>query len=172
MRRGFSLFEMVVLIVVLTAISFALTSVLATLLNDIPQSYGVVQVNTSLLNMLKQMQTDIDSAKQLPESFGEHTASDKLLLIEWPDGCICYELKDSEVVRYTLSDGRQRTAKDATVWSVPNAKVAWNVRQKNGEAYAVEVKTYIEYHVPGHSPQEKMANSHLYFAGAFRGLLK
>ncbi|GAH13473.1 unnamed protein product, partial [marine sediment metagenome] len=62
------------------------------------KSYRVVQENTSLLNMLGQMHRDVDGAKGLPESFAGHTTDEELLLIELPDGMICYQLKNDEVI--------------------------------------------------------------------------
>jgi hypothetical protein len=57
------------------------------------------------------------------------------------------------------------------VWSIPHAKVQWQLARKDDKAYAVEVKTYIEYEVRGHR-QEKMANSYRYFVGALPEALK
>jgi type II secretory pathway component PulJ len=171
MRKGFSLLELLAVFVVFTAISFALVPVFATLVGDIPRSYGVVQENTSLLSMLKQMRADIDTARQLPESFAGVTSDDKLLLIESTAGCICYQLKEGEVLRHRLSSAEQGSGEGTAVWSVPHAEVEWQVWRKNSKGYAVEVKTHIRHKVQGRW-QKKMANSHLYFVGAFREVLK
>jgi len=174
MRKGFTFSEMVALLAILTFVSLIFAPVFATLITDIPGSYRVVQENTSVLSMLKQMRTDIDAAKQLPLSFAGHPADDKVLLIESKDGYICYELKDGKVLRRSLSRQRrprEGTREDKTVWSVPNAKVEWQVWRKNTKGYAVEVKTHVEQNVPG-GPQKKMANSHLYFVRVFREVLR
>lgn len=171
MRKGFSLLELLAVLVIFASVSFALAPVFTTVCSDIPRSYRVAQENTSLLNMLGRMQKDIDTAKQLPDSFAGHTTDDKLLLIESADGCICYQLIDGKVLRSRLTNAEQDTGKDTMVWSVPHAKVEWQVWRKNREGYAVEVKTHIDHDVRGH-PQKKMANSHLYFMGAFREVLK
>ena len=73
MRKGFSLVELLVAMVILSFVSVVLAGLFTTIISDIPRSYRVVQVNTSLLSMLKQMRSDIDAAKGLPESFAEHT---------------------------------------------------------------------------------------------------
>ena len=172
MRKGFSLVEMLVAIIVFSFVSVAFAGLFTTLISNIPRSYRVVQANTSLLNMLKQMERDVDAAKQLPESFAEHTADSQLLLIELPDGSIIYyQLKDDRVLRYGLTNGPEDSGKDTKVWSVPHAKVQWQVWRKNGKGYAVEVKTHIEHKIRGNL-EKKMANSHLYFAGAFREVLE
>ena len=82
MRKGFTLVELLVVIIVLPFVMLVLDGLFSTLIRDIPRSYRVVQENTSLLSMLEQMQQDIDKAKGLPESFDGHTASGELLLIE------------------------------------------------------------------------------------------
>jgi len=166
MRKGFTLVELLVVIIVLPFVMLVLDGLFSTLIRDIPRSYRVVQENTSLLSMLDQMQQDIDKAKGLPESFGEYTTSDKLLLIELTEGMICYQLKDDKVLRCKLMDNQQSNALEQKVWSVPHAKVEWQVWRKDRGGYAVEVQTHIEHKVGGHW-QKKMANSHLYFVGAF-----
>jgi prepilin-type N-terminal cleavage/methylation domain-containing protein len=163
MRKGFTLVEMLIVIMTLPFVALALDGLFNTLLSDIPRSCRVLQENTTLLNMLEQFQHDIDTAKQLPESFAGYTADDKLLLIELAEGTICYQLKDGQVLRRKLTD-TQQDGKETRVWSMPNAKVRWRVWRQQGHGYAVEVRTYIKHQLRTKS-QEKMANSHLYFLG-------
>ncbi|MCH7558583.1 MAG: hypothetical protein IIB56_14150 [Planctomycetes bacterium] len=172
MRKGFTLVELLVIIIVLPFVMLVLNGLFSTLIRDIPRSYRVMQENTSLLSMLKQMQQDIDKAKGLPESFDEYTTSNKLLLIELTEGMICYQLKDDKVSRYWILDTRYSTriknqeSRIEKVWSIPHAKVEWQVWRKDRGGYAVEVQTHIEHKVGGNL-EKKMANSHLYFVGAF-----
>jgi prepilin-type N-terminal cleavage/methylation domain-containing protein len=169
MRKGFTLVEMLVVIIVLPFVMLVLDGLFSTLIRDIPRSYRVMQENTSLLSMLEQMQQDIGKAKGLPESFDEYTTSNKLLLIELAEGMICYQLKDDKARTVRRSSLASRITGDEsriTVWSMPHAKVEWQVWRKDGGGYAVEVKTHIEHKVGGHW-EKKMVNSHLYFVGAF-----
>ena len=136
-----------------------------TLIKDIPRSYQVVQANTSLISMLKEMQQDIDNAKGLPQTYNEYTSGDKTLLIDSSEGMISYQLKDDKVLKYNLTDNQPNNAEEQKVWSVPNAKVQWKVWRKDTSGYAVEVRTYIAYKLKKHL-EKKMANSHLYFVGA------
>jgi prepilin-type N-terminal cleavage/methylation domain-containing protein len=166
MRKGFTLVEILVVIIVLPFVMLVLDGLFSTLIRDIPRSYRVVQENTSLLSMLEQMQQDINKAKGLPESFDEYTTSNKLLLIELTEGMICYQLKDDKVLRSKLTDNQQSNAGERRVWSVPHAKVEWQVWRKDKGGYAVEVKTHIEHKVGGNW-EKKMANSHLYFVSTY-----
>jgi len=163
MRKGFTLVEMLIVIMTLPFICIALDGLFNTFLSEIPRSSRVLQENTTLLNMLEQLQHDIDAGKQLPESFAGQTADDKLLLIELAEGTICYQLKDGQVLRRNLTD-TQQGSEQVRVWSMPNAKVQWRLWRQQGHGYAVEVRTHIKYQIRSKS-QEKMANSHLYFLG-------
>jgi len=167
MRRGYSLVELLVAMAIFSIVSIVVSKLFTTIISDIPRSYRIVQENTSVLNMLEQMHEDIDLAKGLPESFAEYTTDKDLLLIELPSGIVCYQLKDGKVFRRSLPTAEEDHEEDTKVWSVPNAKIEWQVHRKNGAGYAVEVKTHIEHNVRG-LVEEKMAGSYLYFAGAFR----
>lgn len=166
MRKGFTLTEVLIAVIVLPFMIIILDGLFKTLIKDIPRSYKVVQVNTSLLSMLKEMQQDIDKAKGLPKKYNEYTTGDKTLLIDLPEGMICYQLKDDKVLKYNLTDNQPDNTLEQKVWSVPHAKVQWKVWRKNTSGYAAEVRTHIEYKIRGTHLEKKMANSHLYFVGA------
>ena len=174
MRKAFSLIELLTVMVVFASVSIALAALFTTIITDIPKSYRVVQENTSLLSMLRQMHRDVDGAKGLPESFAGHTTDEELLLIELPDAMICYQLKNGEVLRRRLSRQRRPQedgGEDTKVWSMPHAKIEGQLAGGDNNAYAVEVRAHIEYEVRGHR-QKKMANSYLYFVGALPEAVK
>ncbi|MHC4499800.1 MAG: PulJ/GspJ family protein [Planctomycetota bacterium] len=166
MRKGFTIMEMLTVMVVTAMFSIAFAPLFLALVRDIPTFHRTVQANTSLLNMLGQVRKDIDAAGQLPEMFAGRVTGDELLLIEVVDGVICYQLEEGRVLRYKLTVAGESSGENTTVWRVPRAHVAWRVWKRDGKGYAVEVKTYIEYNV-GRDRQEKMANSHVYFLGVF-----
>ncbi|MFQ6034585.1 MAG: type II secretion system protein J [Sedimentisphaerales bacterium] len=166
MRKGFNLVEMLMVITIIPVAAVILDGFFNTLLRDFPRTSAVVQENKIVLNMLRQMREDIDKATGLPKSFAGQTVSDELLLIKWPGGVICYQSKDGEVLRYRLTDTQEGDGEDVRAWSVPNAEVKWSVWRKNSEGYAVEVKTHVKQKLRK-KWQKKMANSHLYFVGAF-----
>lgn len=163
--------ELLVAMTIFSIVSIVASKLFTTIISDIPRSYRIVQENTSVLNMLEQMREDVDLAKGLPKSFAEFKTDKDLLLIELPNGIVCYQLKDGRVLRRRLPIAQEHYEEDTKVWSVPNAKIEWQVRRNNGAGYAVEVKTHIEHNVRGLA-EEKMAASHLYFAGAFRKVIE
>ena len=165
MRKGFSLVEMLVVIVVLPFVFLFFDGLFKTLVGEIPMSVRLIQENTSMLSMLRQIQQDIDESKGLPKSFAGQIASDQILLIELTEGVICYQLKDGQFFRHKLKDTPQGKAEEPRVWSIPHASVKWKVWERNGQGYAVETNTHLEYGRKGQW-KKKMAHSHLYFASA------
>ena len=171
MRKGFSLVELLVVIVILPFVFLLFDGLFKTLASEIPSSLRVVQENTSLLSVLGQIQQDIDEAKGLPNSFAGQIASDQILLIELAEDVICYQLKDGQVIRHKLTDTLQGKDDDPRVWSIPHASVQWKVWTRNGRGYAVEANTHIEHKRRGEW-KKKMAHSNLYFVGALGKELK
>ena len=165
MRKGFSLVELLILVAVLPFVFLLFDGLFKTIAGEIPMSVRLIQENTSLLSMLRQIQQDIDKSKGLPKSFAGQTASDQILLIELSEGIICYQLKDGKVFRHKLTDTQQGKAEEPRVWSIPHASVKWKVWERNGQGYAVETNTHLEHGRKGQWKQ-KMAQSHLYFVGA------
>ena len=165
MRKGFTIVEVMITVFILPFMILILNGLFKTLIKDIPRSYKVVQVNTSLLSMLNEMQQDIDKAKGLPQTYNEYNASDKMLLIDMPEGMICYQLKDDKVFRYNLTEMQNVNVAKSKYWPIPHAIVEWKIWRKGTSGYAVEVRTHIEHEVESHL-EKQMANSHLYFVGA------
>jgi prepilin-type N-terminal cleavage/methylation domain-containing protein len=164
MHKGFTLVEIIVVISIIPFAALALDRLFYAFLTDIPRSSRVVQENTTVLNMLSQMRKDIDKATALPETFAGRSSNDEMLLIEQPDGVICYQLSKEQVLRYILKDG-QDIGEETRVWSVPNAVVQLSVLRSHDKGYAVEVSTYVKQQLRA-KWQKKMANSYLYFIGA------
>ena len=115
MRKGFTLVELLAVVAVLPFVFLLFDGLFKTIAGEIPMSVRLIQENTSLLSMLRQIQQDIDEAKGLPKSFAGQIASDQILLIELTEGVICYQLKDGEVVRYKLTDTPQGKAEEPRV---------------------------------------------------------
>jgi prepilin-type N-terminal cleavage/methylation domain-containing protein len=164
MRKGMTLVEVLIVMIVLPFVAVAFDVLFRSTLSDIPRSTRLVQENTSLLNMLEQMRHDIGAAKAMPESSGQYTAGEGLLLIEIADGVLGYQLKDGKVLRYRLTGRQEEQEENARVWSLPNSQVQWRTWRKDGRGYAVEVRTSIRYKLRS-KYQQRMANSHLYFLG-------
>lgn len=165
MRKGIIFFELILIIVILPFVFLLFDGLFKTIVSEIPTSVRLVQENTVLLSVIGQIQQDADKALKFPKSFAGQTAGGQLLLIELPEGVICYKLKDGRVVRQKLTNALQDKSEDARIWSIPHASIEWKVWERNGQGYAVETDTHLEYKRRGQWIK-KMAHSHLYFAGA------
>jgi prepilin-type N-terminal cleavage/methylation domain-containing protein len=164
MRRGMTLVEILVVVLVLPFAMIAFDVLFCSILSDIPRSTRLVQENTTLLNMLEQMHKDISAAKSLPQSYGQDTAGEGLLLIELADGVVGYQLSSGKMLRRRLTSPQKEQATDVRIWSLPNSQVQWRTWRQDGRGYAVEVRTSIRYKLRS-KYQQRMANSHLYFLG-------
>ncbi len=171
MRKGYLIIEMLVVISIVILISIPLARLTTITIRDIPQSYRTIKANTSILNALKYLRKDVNAAKRFPKSFDTYTAGEEAILIELADAVICYELKEDEIKRCKLSKTDEGTPDDIIGWPCPNAKFKWRLWKKDGAGYAVEIKTYIE-RKRGRVIEKKMANSHLYFVGAYQEVVK
>ena len=167
MRKGFTLVEMLVVVIVLPIAFLILDGLFTTLLADIPRSYRIAQESTTLQHLLEHFQRDMDKARGLPETFADHAADARQILIDLPDGVICYRQKDDQIIRRLLTEAPQDRVQEERAWSLPNTKVEWEIWTKDAEGYAVEVKTHIEYKTRGRW-KKTTANSHVYYGGVIR----
>jgi len=165
MRKGYSFYEILLLIVIIPFVFLLFDGLFKTLVSEIPWSIRISNENTTLLHMLSQMQKDTDRAKGLPLSYLGQTPNDRQVLIELPEGVFSYQLKDGRVLRQKLTETGQNDTENPIVWLLPHASVQWNVWAENNRGYAVETNTCIEHKKRGQW-KKKMAHSYIYFAGA------
>jgi len=180
MRKGFTLTEIMVVIIILPFVFFLLDGLFGTLLTEVPRSWRVAQQGSMLMNLLEQIHQDVEEAKGFPAEFAGRTADNKLLLVELPEGVVGYQIEEGRVTRSIVGAGpRARPGQPHGVaptsgeldqeraWSIPDGRVEWQVWQKDGRRYAVEVKTNIEFRFHGRT-EKKMAQTHLFYGGVLR----
>jgi len=171
MRKGFMLVEMITAVVLLMALSLAFVPVFRTLLQDVPKMYQWANINSSVQDLLSHIRADIDAAGELPDAYGGVTTGERTLLIEQPEGIVVYQLnKDDNVVRSILTAGQGQESKihEENIWQTSQAKIKWQVWQKAGSGFAVEITTWIEHETP-RGVEKKLANSRVFFVGALAG---
>ena len=167
MRKGFTLVEMMVVIIILPFVFFLLDGLFGTLLTEIPRSCRIAQQGSVLLGFLEQIHHDVGEAKALPAEFAGRTAGDKLLLVELPDGVVGYQIEEDHVTRSKLTSVQSNEPAQERVWSMPGSKVEWQVWQKDGQRYAVEIRTHVEFKFHGRM-EKKMARTYLFYGGVLR----
>jgi len=166
MRKAYTLVEMMAVFAVFPVALLALDRMFKTVIVDIPRSSHIVEENTTVLDALDHIRSDIDRATALPNSSADYTAGDNILLIELSDTTILYEINDQKIIRRNL--GKDPTS---STWNAPNAHIKWKLWQKDNVAYAVEITTHIQ-HKHARKLTERMAASHLFFVGALREVRK
>lgn len=164
MRKAFALIEFLAAFVAIALTAVAVAALTRPLIIEIPRANRVMETNTSVQNMLARLRSDVEAAVCLPDAFADKRTDDKNLLIELPNGIVCYTCENNEVVRRVLKSQSQTDA-EPEVWPLPMAKIHWQRWQKNGMSYALEVGTHIEYK-QGRRMETKMANNHVYFVGS------
>ena len=169
MKRAIALVELLALMAIIAITSIAFASLIRPLVIEIPRTRRVVEANTSILNMLTHLRSDVEASARLPVSFENINTDNKNLLIELPDGLICYTIEKGKVVRKVLKG--KESSRITDTWPVPRAVIEWKTWQKNGKSYAIEILSHIEYIDQGRK-ETKLANSHVYFVGASPEVLK
>ncbi|MBN2591704.1 MAG: type II secretion system protein [Sedimentisphaerales bacterium] len=164
MKKAFTLIEVLLIIGTLPIFMLVISHLFSTMMKETPRIWNNVQQNTTMLNMLSQLQSDIDKSQNLPQTHGDFTSNEKLLLIKQEDTLIGYEFDNGQVTRRILND-TQSNSDIERKWQIPDANIKWNVHTDNGNGYCLEITNYIEYKKYGRN-EEKMMNSHLYFIGA------
>ena len=107
MRKAFTLVELLVVVTVLPFVMVAVSGVYATFIRDIPRTTRVLQENTTVLDLLRQIRRDVDEAVGLPEQFEGQHAGERTLLIEQPGRVIRYQIEDGRIVRTPFVAGSQ-----------------------------------------------------------------
>ena len=131
MRKGFTLVEMLIVVITVPLLFVLLDGLFTTLLADIPRSHRIAQESITLQHALEQIQQDLDNAQGLPESFEGLTTNDEQFLIERPDGVFSYQQKNDRIVRRQLTGIKQDNTGDEKAWSLPNTQVTWTVWRRH-----------------------------------------
>jgi len=150
MRRGYTLTEVLMVLLIMAALALPISRLTNVVMWDIPQSLKLVQCNTSILNAMQFINKDINAATALTKT------DDGKLVIE----------QNGKTVNYIFQDGKitRTTGEDEAQWDIKSGKVDWNIWQKEGKGYAVEISKYVEA-VRFGGVDKKMQNSYVFFAG-------
>lgn len=176
MRKAFTLVEVLAVVAAVPLLMVIINGVYATFIRDIPRTTRVLQVNTTVLDALRQMRRDVDGAVRLPEQWEGQRAGERTLLIEQPGRVICYQIEEGRLVRtpfvVTPSGVSSKaltgplpaglSSDEPRIWRVPEAVIAWRLWERDGRAYAVEIHSHVKQWV-GSLLREKLSNSQVYF---------
>jgi type II secretory pathway component PulJ len=163
-RKGYTIVEMLVVIGTFFFLSVPIASLHIITLRDIPRAYNMIQTNTTILNALKYIKKDVNTATGFPSSCDQYQLNDQTLLIQTNQDVIVYQFKEDQIIRLKCDNDPVKSPKDTIIWPTPKAKIQWHLRNQNN-LHALEIKTHIE-HKSGRAIDKKMKNSYLFFANA------
>ncbi len=166
MRRGFTLIELLFSVTILPFLLITVSGVYVTFIRDIPRTTRLLQQNTTVLDLLRQIGGDMDRATGLPEQVAGQTAGEHTLLVAQSGRVVRYQFENGRVVRTVLQGQSSAVADEERLWRVPDAVIAWRPWVRDGRAYAVEMHAHLQERVNG-MVRQMLAGSHVFFV---RGL--
>jgi type II secretory pathway pseudopilin PulG len=168
-RHGFTLLELLAVIPMLAAISLVVGILFVPVVSEVPKMQNVVNQQSGITDMLRSIESDVDLAKALPDSYAGKLFTEKQLLIELSSEIICYSVSNGEILRFKLkADGKSDKTEN---WDLPDAKVSFSRMREGKDSYAVEVHTAVVYSNKGQK-ENKLANTHVFFLSAVPGKLE
>ncbi len=165
MPRGYTLIEMLAVILVTPMLMVLVSSFFGSFLRDIPQAARLVEQNTAVLDLFGQLRHDMDQAVALPSQVGDRHADDATLLIERTDVLVCYRLEEGRIVRMILDQQGEGRPDGDRMWQARDAVIVWKPWVREGDAYAIEVQSHLKQRVAGEI-RRRFRNSHVFFVGS------
>ena len=154
MKKGLSLIELLMAMIILTPLLLLFSSLDYTALRELPRAATMTQTNLRMQNMLRTLRQDAQSADSLRFSGGAVEFQGKA-------GLTTYSRKDDNFTRTVQP--REGKA-DVRTWTLPDADVQWKAWNQKGRDYALEVRTCVIDHGHGQSPKRR-GNSQVFFVG-------
>ena len=166
-RKGFTLIELIVACTLLVALATTTGYVLKDLIVDVPKSNRAVEVDKALCRMLRLLRMDIDSAGSV-SPVGSGAGRPAELRIALPKHTVRWRLEEGGVTRTVSGPDPPPAGRRQETWKVPCANLRWQVWERDGRPFAVEVRTSVD--LPGDASwRNKLAKTHVYFLGALPG---
>lgn len=165
-RKGFAIIEILTICAMLTVLLFLLVKPTRALFVDMNHTQKDFNANSTVYDMLRKLEKDIESA----DSLRQDAADPNALLLEGSEGQIRYKFAGEKVTK-TVVDKITKSNGGESVWTAPHAVIKHRLWERGGKVYAVEVTKSIERKVLGRW-ERKLANSYVYFVGAAKGEVK
>ena len=162
MRKGIALLELLAALVLIGAVSVAVGVVFAAAVSDVPRSQRAIDAHGAIAPVLRQMRADVERAAALSVPPADPAGRPRPLVIDLPEGRISYALERDGVVRTVLSSGGAPAKGRKNAWALLGVDLQWRLWQRQGKAYAVEVRTAVRVKFDGRV-RKKLANSHVLF---------
>ena len=163
MRKGFTMVEMLIVIMTLPLVAVAADKLFRELVIDAPRSLDVVSQNDSVVRMLIRLQEDVGRASQVLPAYEGHVSNEQFLLLRIGDQVVGYRKNNGRIERHKLSNPEE-TDRIAYLCVAPQATINWSVWPSDDSPSAVQVHTSIQHR---RSLKQKLASNYLFFIGAY-----
>ncbi len=155
MRKGYMIVEMIVVIAVLAIISIPLSKFTKLLIFDVPRSVKHIEANTSLLDVIASLKSDIGASFKLQKD------SQNRLIMHRVDGTVCYDFEQDKISRSANNSNDLPRE-----WMIPGGRIDFEIQPIN-DTPAVRITKYVEVK-RYNGVEKKMAETYLYFPNRFQ----
>lgn len=156
-RPGFHLVETIVVMAILPLVLVIFTQIFQVFSHEMPWGNRVVEENTVLLNLLKQLHQDLQQGRQVALA---SDTNDTPLTIKTDTETLVYRILPEVVMREISSESRA-----TRTWHLKHGRVHWRLSKQFSNSPALEVHTYVRQALHGRRHQ-RLANAHLFYIGS------
>ena len=147
MRKAFTLVEMLVFLLVTTALLWVLSPLVHRLLSEAGGSQRLLETHAQLQGIVAQIQSDLDRAVDLPPTCGAQPGTEAYLCIRQPEGVVVWWNHRGQIARLgpydslpPLADPNLIVAAEVTC-SIPQARLSWQRRWQDDRCIGLETET-------------------------------
>ena len=163
MRKGFSMIELLIVIVTMPMVMLVVYPVFHEMAVDIPRGVALVSQHGRLLGVLESLHDAIDRATALSLEDAPQTEGASVLLIEQPGRQVRYALLEEGIRRESSGDKLDPNVPAEREWLLPKANIAWHLWRQDNAVVALRVDTSMTH---GRHNKKKFQNTHLFFIGS------
>ena len=163
MRKGFSLIEILIVIMTVPVVMLVVYRVFHEMAIDIPRGVALVSQHGRLLGVVESLHDDIDRATALSLEDLPQTEGVPVLLIEQPGRQVRYALLEEGIRRAASGDILDPNVPAEREWLLPKANIAWHLWRQGNAVVALRVDTSMTH---GRHQKSKFQNTHLFFIGS------
>ncbi len=163
MRKGFSLIELLIVIMTVPVVMLVVDRVFREMAVDIPRGVALVSQHGRLLGVVESLHDDIDRATALSLEDSPQTEGAPVLLIEQAGRQIRYALLEEGIRRAASGDILDPNVPAEREWLLPKANIAWYLWERDDAVMALRVDTSMTH---GRHNKKKFQNTNLFFIGS------
>ena len=163
MRRGFSLIEMLIVIMTIPLIGLVVDRAFRDWAIDVPRGVTLVLRHERLQGVVEDIRDDIDQAMSLYLEDSPQAEGPPVLVIEQSSRQIRYAQLEEGIRREARGDDLDPNVPADWEWLLPQANIEWQLWRQGDAVVGLHLETSMTH---GRHKKRKFQNSHLFFVGA------